>query len=82
LIFGDVVVEHKVLLDSMMTYATHDSSLFESVYTVKPSFDNIPPIGCFGVRLECEKPGNYKLGAKHTCGVFLGCSNVDGVYCL
>ena len=33
------------LLDSMTTYATNESSqaIFESVYTVKPSFDGIPP---------------------------------------
>ena len=78
----DFVVEHMTLLDSMTSYATNDSSrtIFENVYSVKPSFDSIPPVGCFGVRLECEKPSSFKLGAKNTSGVFLGYCNVDGVY--
>ena len=43
----DLVVEHMTLVDSMTTYATNDSSqtIFEIVYCVKPSFDNIPPVG-------------------------------------
>lgn len=84
LMFGtlDFVVEHIALLDSMTSYATNDSTqtIFESVYSVKSSFDSIPPVGCFGVRLECEKPSSVKLGAKNTSGVFLGYCNVDGVY--
>jgi hypothetical protein len=78
----DFVVEHMALLDSMTSYATNDptQTIFESVYSVKPSFDSIPPVGCFGVRLECEKPSSFKLGAKNTSGVFLGYCNVDGVY--
>ena len=67
------------LLDSMTTFATNDPSqtIFESFYTVKPS---IPPVGCFGVRLECEKPRRFNLGSKNTVGVFLAYSNFDGVY--
>jgi len=66
----------------MTSYVTNDSTqtIFESVYSVKSSFDSIPPVGCFGVRLECEKPSSVKLGAKNTSGVFLGYCNVDGVY--
>ena len=42
----DVVVEQKALLDSMTTYATNDSSqsIFDSVYTVKLSFDSKPTL--------------------------------------
>jgi hypothetical protein len=38
---SDFVVEHMVLLDSMTSYTTNDSSqtIFERVYNVKPSFD-------------------------------------------
>ncbi len=36
-------------------------------------------VGFFGVRLECQKSGNYKLGSKNTSEVFLGYMNVDGV---
>ena len=78
----DVVLENMTLIDSMTTYATNDSykTIFESIYSVKPSFDSLPPVGCFGVRLECENPSSFKLGSKNTCGVFLGYSNFDGVY--
>ena len=78
----DFVVEHMTLIDSMTSYATNDTSqtIFESIYAVEPSFDNISPVGCFGVRLECEKPSSFKLGAKNTTygGVSLGYSNFDG----
>jgi hypothetical protein len=69
----DVVVEHMTLVDSMTTYSTNDSSktIFESIYAVKPSFDSLPPVGCFGVRLECEKQSSFKLGSKNTSGVLV-----------
>jgi hypothetical protein len=78
----DFVVEHIALLDSMTSYATNDSTqtIFESVYSVKSSFDSIPPVGCFGVRLECETPSSVQLGAKKQVECFLGYCNVDGVY--
>ena len=42
----DVIVEQKALLDSMTIYATNDSSqsIFDSVYTVKLSFDSKPTL--------------------------------------
>jgi len=40
----------------------------------------LPPVGCFGVRLECEKPSSYKLGSKNTSGIFLGYSFLNGIY--
>ena len=78
----DFVVDHMTLVDSMTTYATHDPSktIFESVYSAIPSFDSMPPVGCFGVRLECEKPSSYKLGSKNTSGIFLGYSFLNGIY--
>jgi len=78
----DIVVEYIALLDSMTSYATNDSTqtIFESVYSVKSSFDSIPPDGCFGVRLECEQPSSVQLGAKKQVECFLGYCNVDGVY--
>jgi hypothetical protein len=78
----DFVVDHMILVDSMTTYATDDPSktIFESVYSAIPSFDSLPPVGCFGVRLECEKPSSYKLGSKNTSGIFLGYSFLNGVY--
>jgi hypothetical protein len=78
----DFVVDHMTLVDSMTTYATDDPSktIFESVYSAIPSFDSLPPVGCFGVRLECEKPSSYKLGSKNTSGIFLGYSFLNGIY--
>jgi hypothetical protein len=71
----DFVVDHMTLVDSMTTYAADDPSktIFESVYSVIPSFDSMPPVGFFGVSLECGlKPNSLKLGSKNTSGIFLG----------
>ncbi len=78
----DFVVDHMTLVDSMTTHVTDDLSktIFESVYSVIPSFDSVSPVGFFGVSLECEKPSSLKLGSKNTSGIFLGYSFLNGIY--
>jgi hypothetical protein len=43
----NIVVEHMTLVDSMTTYDTNEISqtIFERVYSVKPSIDIMPPVG-------------------------------------
>ncbi len=78
----DFVVDHMTFVDSMTTYVTDDPSktVFENVYSTVPSFDSMPPVVCFGVRIECEKPSSFKLGSKNTSNIFLGYSFLNGIY--
>ena len=56
----------KILLDDS------SKTVFVSVYSGLPSFDTLPPVGCFCARLECVQPSRLKLGSKNTTGMFLG----------
>jgi hypothetical protein len=81
--FWDIIAEHCVFLNPVTSPDIFEPSntIFEATYGQSPDYDDIPPAGCFVVRLlEKQHRQDFRFGLINQPGVFLGFATYNNVF--
>jgi hypothetical protein len=78
--FWDIVAEHRVVLNAVTSPDVDEptKTIFEATYGQPPDYDNLPPVGCYAVRL-LEKQ-DFRFDLTNQPGIFLGYATYSNIY--